>query len=132
MRRCAWTVVVLAAFGSAGCVTVPQLEPNNIHVSDVVERVKCDLADALPDPDRYPWMADWVARIDLTLVISEQAGLTPGVSFVDLRPTATFKHIGSSVISVMQNFTFGAGLGATGTAVRNDNLTFSVSLDELR
>jgi hypothetical protein len=127
MRRCAWIVVVAGA-ALAGCVTVPELEPNNIHVSDVVQRVKCDLADALPDPDRYAWMADWVARIDLTLVISEQAGLTPGVSFIDLRPSAAVKGIGT----FMQNFTFGAGLGATGTAVRNENLTFSVSLEELR
>jgi hypothetical protein len=47
-------LALLAAVGSAllagGCVTIPSLEGNRIAISDVVERVKCDLADALPDP----------------------------------------------------------------------------------
>ena len=30
-------------------------------------------------------MANWVAKVDLTLIVDEQAGLTPTVSFVDLR-----------------------------------------------
>jgi hypothetical protein len=112
----------------AGCVTVPQLEPNNIRVSEVIERVRCDLADALPDEAKYPWTADWVARIDLTLVVNEQAGFTPTVSFIDLRRPEIVPGIGT----FMQNFTLGVGAGANSTAVRNDNMTFTVSLEELR
>lgn len=113
---------------TAGCVTVPSLEDNRIAISDVVERVKCDLADALPDPYKYPWMANWVAKVDLTLVINEQAGLTPTVSFVDLRPNAVVPGVGN----IAQNFIFGASAGATTTAVRTDSLSFSLSLVELR
>jgi hypothetical protein len=123
---------LLAAVGSAllagGCVTIPSLEGNRIAISDVVERVKCDLADALPDPYKYPWMANWVAKVDLTLIVNEQAGLTPTVSFVDLRPTAVVPGVGN----IMQNFVFGAAAGATTTAVRTDSLSFSLSMVELR
>ena len=73
-------------------------------------------------------MAGWVAKVDLTLVINEQAGLTPTVSFVDLRPNAVVPGVGN----IAQSFIFGASAGATTTAVRTDSLSFSLSLVELR
>ena len=127
-RLLAWLVAVGVALPAGGCVTIPSLEGNSIAISDVVERVKCDLADALPDPYKYPWMAGWVAKVDLTLVINEQAGLTPTVSFVDLRPNAVVPGVGN----IAQSFIFGAAAGATTTAVRTDSLSFSLSLVELR
>src|SRR5437762_7764212 len=128
VRRLALLVAVGSALMAGGCVTIPSLEGNRIAISDVVERVKCDLADALPDPYKYPWMANWVAKVDLTLIINEQAGLTPTVSFIDLRPNAVVPHVGN----IAQNFIFGAAAGATTTAVRTDSLSFSLSLVELR
>ena len=128
VRLLALLGTMASALVAGGCVTVPSLEGNRIAISDVVERVKCDLADALPDPYKYPWMANWVAKVDLTLVINEQAGLTPTVSFVDLRPSAVLPGVGN----IAQNFIFGAGAGATTTAVRTDSLSFSLSLVELR
>jgi hypothetical protein len=127
-RLLAWLVAVGVELPAGGCVTIPSLEGNSIAISDVVERVKCDLADALPDPYKYPWMAGWVAKVDLTLVINEQAGLTPTVSFVDLRPNAVVPGVGN----IAQSFIFGAAAGATTTAVRTDSLSFSLSLVELR
>jgi hypothetical protein len=127
-RLLAWLVVVGVALPAGGCVTVPSLEGNRIAISDVVERVKCDLADALPDPYKYPWMAGWVAKVDLTLIVNEQAGLTPTVSFIDLRPNAIVPGVGN----IAQNFIFGAAAGATTTAARTDSLSFSLSLVELR
>jgi hypothetical protein len=121
-------VVVACALLAGGCVTVPSLEGNRIAISDVVERVKCDLADALPDPYKYPWMASWVAKVDLTLIVNEQAGLTPTVSFIDLRPNAIVPGVGN----IAQNFIFGAAAGVTTTAARTDSLSFSLSLVELR
>jgi hypothetical protein len=122
----------LVAMGSAllvgGCVTVPSLDGNRIAISDVVERVKCDLADALPDPYKYPWMAGWVAKVDLTLIVNEQAGLTPTVNFIDLRPSSFVPGVGN----IAQSFIFGAAAGATTTAVRTDSLSFSLSMVELR
>jgi hypothetical protein len=127
-RLLARLVAAGVAFAVGGCVSVPSLEGNRIAISEVVERVKCDLADALPDPYKYPWMANWVAKVDLTLIINEQAGLTPSVSFIDLRPTSAVPGVGN----IAQNFILGAGAGATTTAVRTDSLSFSLSLVELR
>jgi len=127
-RLCACLVAAAVALPAGGCVTVPSLDGNSIAVSDVVERVKCDLADALPDPYKYPWMANWVAKVDLTLIVNEQAGLTPTVSFIDLRPNAVVPGVGN----IAQSFFFGAGAGATTQAVRTDSMSFSLSLVELR
>lgn len=129
MRVRLFALLVAAGCGLlGGCVTVPSLDGNRIAISEVVERVKCDLADALPDPYKYPWMANWVAKVDLTLIVNEQAGLTPTVSFIDLRPTAVVPGVGN----IMQNFILGAAAGATTTAVRTDSLSFSLSMVELR
>jgi hypothetical protein len=125
-------IAVLFASGFAclgsGCVTVPSLEHNNIPIAEVVERVKCDLADAVPDANKYPWMANWVVKVDLTLIVNEQSGITPTANLIDLRPSAFVPGVGN----IAQNFTLGAGFGATGTAVRTDSLSFSLSLVELR
>jgi hypothetical protein len=130
MRLRLFALLVASGFAclGSGCVTVPSLENNSIPISDVVERIKCDLADAVPDPNKYPWMSNWVAKVDLTLIVNEQSGITPTASVVDLRPTAAVPGVGN----VLQNFTFGAGLGATTAAVRTDSLSFSLSLVELR
>ena len=116
------------ALSAGGCVNVPSIEHNRIAISEVVERVKCDLADALPDPYKYPWMASWVVKVDLTLIINEQSGLTPTVSFIDLRPSSFVPGVGN----IAQSFILGASAGATATAVRTDSLSFSLSLVELR
>ena len=63
VRRLALLVAVGSALMAGGCVTIPSLEGNRIAISDVVERVKCDLADALPDPYKYPWMANGSPRL---------------------------------------------------------------------
>ena len=130
MRARKLALLVVAGFAclGSGCVTVPSLEHNNIPISDVVERIKCDLADAVPDAYRYPWMANWVAKVDLTLIVNEQSGITPTASLIDLRPSAFVPGVGN----IAQSFIFGAGFGATSTAVRTDSLSFSLSLVELR
>jgi hypothetical protein len=73
-------------------------------------------------------MADWTAKIDLNLIVDDRAGLTPTVSFIDLRDTAVIPKVGS----IMQNFSFGLGAGANTTATRNDSLSFTLSLKEIR
>jgi hypothetical protein len=130
MRARMLALLVVAGFAclGSGCVTVPSLEHNSIPISDVVERIKCDLADAVPDAYRYPWMANWVAKVDLTLIVNEQSGITPTASLIDLRPSAFVPGVGN----IAQSFIFGAGFGATSTAVRTDSLSFSLSLVELR
>src|SRR5204862_5193141 len=48
VRRLALLVAVGSALMAGGCVAIPSLGGNRIALSDVVELVKCGLADALP------------------------------------------------------------------------------------
>ena len=37
---------------AAGCVTTPALEGYGVPISEVVQRIKCELVEAVPDPDQ--------------------------------------------------------------------------------
>lgn len=145
----------VSALLSAGCSTVPPLShaTNNfpftkeIPIHDVVQRVKCELADALDkkteDP-RFKWMASWTVKADLTLQANETGSITPTMSFVQPLPNAYFMGAGpssvafpsgapgSSVSATSQNFNFGLGATYSGQAYRTETLSFALSLDELK
>jgi hypothetical protein len=147
----------IVAFSSfvTGCTTVPPLShaTNNlpftrsIPIHDVVQRIKCELADALDrktsDPQFY-WMAPWTVKADLTLQANETGGITPTAAFVaplknafnlDSGPSsASFpKGIpGTTTSATQQNFTFGFGASYSGQVYRTETLSFSLSLAELK
>jgi hypothetical protein len=115
-----------------GCTAVPSLETGPaVAVSQIVQRVKCELAYAvepyLRQSQRYDWFQRWTAGVDLNLVVTDSAGLSPSMSFVNPLPQAVLKNIGS----FSQSFSFGAGGGATTTATRNETISFAISLKEL-
>lgn len=117
-----------------GCATVPPLAGDPIEVSQIVQRVKCEIWDAVPTPQgRYPtgpyqWMRDWTAKVDLTLETDDTGGITPGVSFVRPLPQVTIPGAGA----FSQMFTFGLGGGLNTTASRIETLSFTLSFAELR
>jgi hypothetical protein len=116
------------------CNTVPPLREDGVAISAIVRRVKCELAFAVPKPrGRYPtgpyqWMANWTAKVDLTLITNDQAAIAPGASFITPLTTATLPGVGT----FPRNFSLGLGGGVTTTAIRNEVLSFTVSLKELR
>jgi hypothetical protein len=124
-------VIVVAL---SGCAVVPPLKEDAVAVSAIVERVKCELAFAIPEPEppyptgRYQWLADWTAKVDLTLITNDQAALTPGVSLIHPLPNAVVPLVGN----VSRNFTFGLGGGLTTNAIRNETMSFTLSIAELR
>ena len=61
--------------------TVPSLPKtvDNIPIGDVVKRVKCEILQAASKD----W-TNWGATVDLTLIVNTQAGITPGVSVINL------------------------------------------------
>ena len=137
MRKLLRTAAFLSAAALVktftGCTAVPSLETGpEVAVSQIVQRVKCELAYAvepyLRKSRQYDWFQRWTAGVDLNLVVTDSAGLTPGVSFVNPLPQAVLKGIGS----FSQSFTFGAGAGATTTATRNETISFAISLKELQ
>jgi len=118
----------------SGCATVPPLASDPIEVSQIVQRVKCEIWDAVPVPQgQYPtgpyqWMRDWTAKVDLTLETDDTGGITPGVSFVRPLPQVTIPGAGT----FSQMFTFGLGGGLNTTASRIETLSFTLSFAELR
>ena len=92
-RRRVVIVVFVCAAELAGCTTLPSLDPidgtqagpdGSISINEVVARVKCELYDATRDIRRdYWWFRYWGAKVDLDLIVNEQAGITPSVAFIE-------------------------------------------------
>ncbi len=124
----------LIAVVFSGCTVVPPLNEDAVAVSAIVERVKCELALAVPEPQPpyptgpYQWMADWTAKVDLTLITNDQSAVTPNASFIQPLPSAVVPLVGT----VSRNFTFGVGGGVTANAIRNETMSFTLSIAELR
>lgn len=128
-------LVVLGAVACcSACTTIPDLEQDGISISQIVQRVKCELAYSLPQPQlpyptgAYQWMRDWTAKVDLTLITNNQGSLSPSVGIVQPMPPAVLPGIGS----FSQMFSVSAAGGVATTAIRNETMSFTVSIKELQ
>lgn len=137
----AGTICALFLFG---CGRVPPQEAvNNIPIHDIVQRVKCELADALDEKlkrDDFAWMKRWTVAVDLTLEVNQQGGITPNGGYIQPMKNVLVTNTGPSSFSsngstttsaIAQKFVFGASANLTGQAVRTEVLSFSLSLQEL-
>ena len=90
-------------------------EKNEAVVADVVELVKCELANAfkdkLPD-DHFRWMVDWTVKSELTLQVNKSGGISPS--------------IGNPAFN---GLTLGADLSGQGQRV--ETIAFTVALRDL-
>ncbi|SIO02297.1 hypothetical protein SAMN05443247_01458 [Bradyrhizobium erythrophlei] len=115
-----------------GCTTTPSIETETraVPISEIVERVKCEIWDAtkerLADPD-FAFLKKWDATVDLTLMINDLSGISPGVSAIN--PLKTVILPGKGTFN--QSFSLGLGGGVTGQANLSDTVSFSLSLSEL-
>jgi hypothetical protein len=146
---------VALSSAAAGCSTVPPLSAatnnfpftSSIPIHDIVQRVKCELSDALDEKTQQPqfrWMASWTAKADLTLEVNDSAGISPSATFIQPLHNAFFFGVGPSSINTAtgaatnvvaatpQNFNLGFGANLSGSADRTELLSFTVSVDELR
>jgi hypothetical protein len=140
MRTGSCTSVVFAVLvaGLSGCTTLPSLEPidggeaapdGSISINAVVKRVKCELYEATKDVQReYWWFRYWGAKVDLDLVVNEQAGISPSVAFVN--PLHQFKD--TFIGNISQSFSLGLSGGVTGSATRTETVSFSTTFLEVR
>jgi hypothetical protein len=118
----------------AGCAVVPPLQYDSVAISEVVQRIKCELALAVPEiqgqypTGTYQWMRYWTAKVDLTLVTNDQAMISPSAIFTTPMNQAVIPNVGT----FPRSFTLGTGGGISGIALRNETLSFTVSMDELR
>ena len=129
------------------CSTVPPLElasgsfETDIFVRDVVRRVKCEISnsfdDMVEDP-RFYWLQNWTAKVDLTLQINTQVGLTPTVATTKFFKNAFNFDAGSTSLTskviqaVQQTFSVNAGATLNEQAQRLETVTFSLSLKEIK
>ena len=136
---------VLAGFLS-GCSVVPQLSEatgradSPIFISDVVTRVKCEIADSFEElrpHDEFNWIRDWTAKVDLTLQANNQAGISPSGSYTKFQKNAFNTDAGSTSLtsntigSVSQFFTLAAGANVGEQALRTEVVSFTVGVEEL-
>jgi hypothetical protein len=135
MRSFVRVVLTIAVvFSITNCAFVPPLQEDGIAISSIVQRIKCELAFAMPEPrppyptGPYQWMADWTAKVDLTLITNDQSAITPTAAFVNPLRTETVPLVGT----VARNFTLSAGAGLTNNAIRNETMSFTLSIAELR
>jgi hypothetical protein len=118
----------------SGCTQTPVLYEDGIAIASIVQRVKCELAFALPEPEppwptgKYQWMRGWTAKVDLTLVVNEQSSVSPSAIFTRFLPNVSVPNVGN----IGQSITLSAGASLGTTAIRTEILSFTVSLSELR
>jgi hypothetical protein len=143
---------------NTACTKVPPLShatnnfpgPGNVSTQDIVQRVKCELAEAFDDKivdprspkqsadPKFQWLQNWTAAIDLTLSINEQGGITPSASYLLPLKNAYNAAVGPSTLggttipATAQSFNLGIGATYNGQAVRTELLTFALSLKELK
>jgi hypothetical protein len=123
------------------CVAVPALKPidpdhpanpdGSIPISQIVQRVKCEVyyavEDKLADRTKYAWLDGWTVQADLNLIVNDQSGITPGLSLINPLNQVTIPQKGT----FSQSFSMGIGGSANTTAVRNETVSFSLSLNEI-
>lgn len=117
-----------------GCMTIPPLEQDGVAISEIVQRIKCELASAVPKPTGvfptgdFQWIKYWTAKVDLDLQTTDQSVLTANTNFIDPMKQAILPGIGTFA----QNFTLSAGASIDGTAQRTDKISFTLSISELQ
>lgn len=127
--------VVGAAIGFClgGCAFIPPLQEDGVAISDIVQRVKCELAYAVPDfngtypSGNYQWMKFWTAKVDLSLDVNDQSSLKPNASYTEPMTQVVLPGIGT----FSRMFTFGAGGELSTQARRTEKLSFTLSMKEL-
>ena len=89
------------------------------------------------DP-RFYWLQNWTAKVDLTLQINTQVGLTPTVATTKFFKNAFNFDAGSTSLTskviqaVQQTFSVNAGATLNEQAQRLETVTFSLSLKEIK
>ena len=98
-------------------------DKNEAIVEDVVQLVKCELADAFRDKvpgTNFKWMADWTVKSELTLQVSDNGGIAPSLG--------TAKFNGGRIVPEIG---LAGGFNLSGQAQRVETIAFTLSLREL-
>jgi hypothetical protein len=134
--RCS-IISISFAFLLAGCgFATPPIPYDGIAISEIVQRISCEIAYAVPDiqgPDPtgpFQWMKYWTARVDLTLQTTDAATANPQMVFTHPLTQTVVNRLSGSPFQ--RSVTVAAGGELQGTAERQEVLSFTLSVDELR
>jgi hypothetical protein len=127
--------VVVTALILSGCVRIPA--PDDLatgpKIDELVQRVKCDLYEAVKDrlnqPYGYEWLHSWTAQANLNYIVNDQSGIAPGALFTEPHNIVS---IAGRVANFAQSWSLGLGAQENNTATRNETMAFTVSLEELK
>jgi len=119
-------LALLASSGLLGsCTAIPSLDgAAQLHTSDLVKRVKCDLILALRDKvfenrAKFGFLTQWSAKVHLTVIVDDTGAINPGVTFIEpLAVTGTSRSLG-------------LGVGLSSQAVRTEDLEFFLSFSDV-
>jgi hypothetical protein len=115
-------------------------DPGGVPVSQVVQRIKCELIHAIIEPmrdDQMRWFRRWTAKVDLTLNVSTLDQLNPTVVFNNplhnVYPNVGTSSLpGTTLAAFQQKFTFGVGGGVADQRARSEDFSFTLSFIELK
>lgn len=118
--------------GIAGSRPNDNANPKSISINDVVRRVKCEIRDSVADrvgKRDYPWFDKWTIQADLTLLVNQQSGISPGITLSHAFPLG---NIPGRITNAPRSVSLGLGGGISTTAVRTEIVSFSMSIKEIR
>lgn len=132
VRVSLWTIFAAAlSLIVVGCVVVPPMDgAANVSLDDVAWRVKCDIwkfvarkilfptDKRFKKPDPFTFLADWGARVHLTLAVDNTGSLNPGATLIQPLPAS-------------QSRSLGIGAGATTEAISTTDFEFFMSFSEI-
>lgn len=126
--------------GFTGCVKVPDLKPianssdgkseGSISIDEIVKRVKCEIRDSLVGRDgvAYKWLDKWTISADLSLTVSDNSQISPGVV---LTHQFLLGNIPGRITNSAQSSSLGLGGQASTTAALTEIVSFSMSVKEI-
>jgi hypothetical protein len=131
---CAAYLIFAAGLVLTSCVRVPDADElaSGPRVDELVQRIKCDVHNAVTDrlskPYGYEWLHLWTAQANLNLIVNDQSQISPGAVFTQPLTTASLPL---RVTNMARSWNLGLGAQASNTATRNETITFTVSMSEL-
>jgi hypothetical protein len=77
----------------SGCARTPDLpDESRIQLAEIVDRVKCELHDAVAaHPRYYPWLMKWAAGLELTLKVKAEGAGSASSDYIWPISLGTFK-----------------------------------------
>jgi hypothetical protein len=104
----------------------------------IVRHIVCEIAsgiwEATQNPYFYvPWLKrhDWGTSVTLTITVTEQEALNPGVSFATPLANRIFTFPSGGSVTAPQSFSFGVGASASANATRTETIQFTYANDVL-